>query len=166
MTDLPSSTFYASNRQRLMEAIGPHGVAVIFSAPEATYSHDVHYVYRQNSYLHYLTGFAEANSVLVLAPGHETPYTLFVMPRDLEKKSGTVFARVLTGPARTLAPMPPFPLPNSKPAFLIFLPIAASCILPLAPLKRPTGLSFRLSIPCVAKSAKVSVLHATCTIPA
>ncbi|MGV3525834.1 MAG: aminopeptidase P N-terminal domain-containing protein [Candidatus Sericytochromatia bacterium] len=110
MTDLPSSAFYASNRQRLMEAIGPHGVAVIFSAPEATYSHDVHYVYRQNSYLHYLTGFAEANSVLVLAPGHEHPYTLFVMPRDLEKEIWNGFRQGVDGARQNFGADAAFPI--------------------------------------------------------
>ena len=92
-------SFHQENRRRFMEQIGPEAVAVFFSAPEATYSHDVHYVYRQNSYLHYLTGFREPNSVLVLAPGHAQPMAMFVMPRDLEKeiwngfRSGTEGAR-------------------------------------------------------------------------
>lgn len=78
--------FHKNNRRRMMEQIGPDAVAVFFAAPECTYSHDVHYVYRQHSDFYYLTGFTEPNSVLILAPGHDHPYTLLVMPRDLEKE--------------------------------------------------------------------------------
>ncbi len=78
--------FYARNRQELMSKMGEDSVAVFFTAPEATYSHDVHYTYRQDSNFHYLTGFPEPGAVAVLAPGHETPFTLFVRPRDLEKE--------------------------------------------------------------------------------
>ena len=81
-----NSAFYLNNRQQLMEKIGSESVAIFFAAPEATYSHDVHYPYRQDSNLHYLTGFPEPEAVAILAPGHEHPFTLFVRPRDLDKE--------------------------------------------------------------------------------
>lgn len=91
------SQFHAANRDRFMEAIGNDAVAIFFSAPEATYSHDVHYVYRQNSYLHYLTGFNEPNSALILAPGHDRPIAMFVLPRDLEKEIWNGFRQGVDG---------------------------------------------------------------------
>ncbi len=93
--------FHEENRRRLMEQLGPDGVAVIFSAPESTYSHDVHYVYRQNSYFQYLTGFLEPSSALVIAPGHEQPYALFVLPRDLEKEIWNGFRAGVDGAKRS-----------------------------------------------------------------
>lgn len=81
-----NGAFHLNNRQQLMEKIGSDSVAVFFAAPEATYSHDVHYPYRQDSNLHYLTGFPEPEAVAILAPGHEHPFTLFVRPRDLDKE--------------------------------------------------------------------------------
>lgn len=93
--------FHKNNRRRLMEAIGHDSVAIFFSAPEATYSHDVHYVYRQNSNLNYLTGFVEPQTVLVLAPGHDHPFTLFVQPRDLEKEIWNGFRHGVDGAQKT-----------------------------------------------------------------
>ena len=49
MENFMNSAFYLNNRQQLMEKIGSESVAIFFAAPEATYSHDVHYPYRQES---------------------------------------------------------------------------------------------------------------------
>src|SRR5689334_3498391 len=65
----------------------PGGVAVIPSAPVAIRNNDVEHEYRQDSDFYYLTGFAEQESVLVLAsehPDHKT--VLFVRPRDHERE--------------------------------------------------------------------------------
>lgn len=63
-------------------------VAVLPSAPETIRTNDSHYVFRQDTDLHYLTGFDEPQSVLVLAPGHATTKSvLFVRPRDPERET-------------------------------------------------------------------------------
>jgi Xaa-Pro aminopeptidase len=55
--------------RRLREAGG--GVAVVMAAPEALRSRDTEHPYRHDSYFHYLTGFDEPHSALVLrADGH------------------------------------------------------------------------------------------------
>lgn len=92
-----AQAFHRNNRQRLMEKIGLQGVAVFFAAPESTYSHDVHYVYRQNSDLYYLTGFTEPSSAIILAPGHDQPFAMFVMPRDIEKEIWNGFRQGVDG---------------------------------------------------------------------
>lgn len=107
---MPHTAFFRANRQRLMDAIGPKAVAIIFSAPEATYSHDVHYVYRQNSYLQYLTGFVEPNSVMVLAPGHKDPFAMFVMPRDLEKEIWNGFRQGVDGAKQNFGANAAYPI--------------------------------------------------------
>lgn len=90
--------------------MGHDGVAIFFAAPEATYSHDVQYVYRQNSDLHYLTGFLEPGTVLILAPGHDHPYTLFVRPRDLEKEIWNGFRQGTEGARRNFGANMAYPL--------------------------------------------------------
>lgn len=107
---LDAQAFHQNNRQRLMEKIGLNGVAVFFAAPEATYSHDVHYVYRQNSDFHYLSGFGEANSALILAPGHDQPYAMFVMPRDIEKEIWNGFRQGVDGARKSFGAAAAYPI--------------------------------------------------------
>ena len=74
---------YAARRARLIEAIGPDGVAIVPSAREVIRNRDSHYRFRQDSDFLYLTGFHEPDSLLVLAPGRkEGSCVLFVRPRD------------------------------------------------------------------------------------
>jgi Xaa-Pro aminopeptidase len=74
---------YAARRARLMQAMGPEGVAIIPAAREMIRNRDVHYRFRQDSDFRYLTGFPEPDALAVLAPGRdEGEYLLFVRPRD------------------------------------------------------------------------------------
>jgi Xaa-Pro aminopeptidase len=74
---------YAARRARLMQAIGPDGVAIVPAAREVVRNRDTHYPFRQDSDFRYLTGFPEPDAVAVLAPGRpEGEYLLFVRPRD------------------------------------------------------------------------------------
>lgn len=59
------------------------GAAVIVpSHPEYIRNHDVHYAHRQDSNLYYLTGFEEAEAILVIRPGQKPESVLFVRPKD------------------------------------------------------------------------------------
>jgi Xaa-Pro aminopeptidase len=69
-----------------MKRMDQQSVAVIPAACEATRSNDTQYRYRQDSDFFYLTGFEEPESIAVIAPGREQPYTLFVRPRDPEQE--------------------------------------------------------------------------------
>jgi Xaa-Pro aminopeptidase len=70
-----------------MDRIGPDGVAIVPSAREVVRSRDTHYRFRQNSDFWYLTGFAEPDSVAVLAPGRgEGAFILFVRERNPERE--------------------------------------------------------------------------------
>src|SRR5579885_2550664 len=65
-------------------------VAILPSAPIAVRSNDVEFIYRQDSDLYYLTGFAEPESVALLAPGHKDgEFVMFVRPRDRERETWT-----------------------------------------------------------------------------
>jgi Xaa-Pro aminopeptidase len=77
------SSVHAVRRARLMELLGPHAALVLASAPERLRNGDTDYKFRQDSDILYLTGFAEPGTTIVLRPGHpETPFVMFVRPRD------------------------------------------------------------------------------------
>src|SRR5258707_15081434 len=63
------------------------GVAVFPAAPVAIRNNDVEHEYRQDSDLHYLTGFDEPESVLVMTTEHPQHKTvMFLRPRDPERE--------------------------------------------------------------------------------
>jgi Xaa-Pro aminopeptidase len=85
--DLESgSAAHAARRTRLAAAIGA-GVAVVPTAPERVRNRDTHYPYRFDSYFYYLTGFAEPESVLVLAGGESPRAILFCRERNAERET-------------------------------------------------------------------------------
>jgi Xaa-Pro aminopeptidase len=71
---------------QFMKRLDQKAVAIIPAAREATRSNDTQYRYRQDSDFFYLTGFEEPESIAVIAPAHESKYTLFVRPRDPEQE--------------------------------------------------------------------------------
>jgi len=74
---------FARRRRELMELMGKNSIAVLPSASEVVRSRDTHYPFRQDSDFHYLTGFPEPDSVLVLLPGREHgEYVIFCRERD------------------------------------------------------------------------------------
>ncbi len=78
---------FAKRRQHLMDIMGPDTIAVLPNAPIANRNRDVDYPYRSDSSFHYLTGFDEPESVMVLIPGREHgEYILFCRERDLDKE--------------------------------------------------------------------------------
>jgi Xaa-Pro aminopeptidase len=78
---------FAKRRKQLMRMIGNEGIAILPSAPVRMRSRDAEYRYRQNSDFYYLTGFAEPDSVCVLAPGRDSgEFVLFCRERDREKE--------------------------------------------------------------------------------
>lgn len=78
---------FAKRRKQLMRMVGDDGVALLPSAPVRTRSRDVEYRYRQDSDFYYLTGFAEPDAVMVLAPGRASgEFLLFCRDRDRDKE--------------------------------------------------------------------------------
>ena len=61
-----------ARRKRLTEQLTPETLAIFWSAPVRTYSHDVEYEYRQDSNFFYLTGVDQPESILVIMPGNAT----------------------------------------------------------------------------------------------
>jgi len=92
-TDIISPATYKARRDSVMKIIGSDAAAIFYSGPERMRNGDVDYLYRQADNFFYLTGFAEPNAVLILAPkglkvkaADSTMQTvneiLFVQPRD------------------------------------------------------------------------------------
>ncbi len=82
-----NSEEFARRRQTLMRMVGENGIAILPSAPQAVRSRDVEYKFRQDSDFYYLTGFAEPESVAVLAPGRDNgEFILFCRERDSNKE--------------------------------------------------------------------------------
>lgn len=77
---------FARRRERLMAMLGEGAAAVFVGASELLRNGDVDYEFRQESTLHYLTGFDEPSAVAVLRRGADSPYTLFVRPRDADQE--------------------------------------------------------------------------------
>ena len=64
------------------------GSALILAAhPEHLRNDDVHYPYRQDSNLYYLTGFEEPESILLFRPGQTPESVMFVRKKDLERET-------------------------------------------------------------------------------
>ena len=85
-----NAEIFRKRRAHLLRAIGEGAVAILPSAPVSVRSNDVEFIYRQDSDFYYLTGFAEAESVAVFAPGHpDGEFVMFVPPRDKERETWT-----------------------------------------------------------------------------
>src|SRR5581483_1586011 len=59
-----------ARRTRVMDALGPDAMLVLWSGPSQRYSLDIDYEYRQDSNLYYLTGITQEETILVLMPGN------------------------------------------------------------------------------------------------
>lgn len=78
---------FAKRRQQLMEIMGPNSIAILPNAEVSTRNRDVDYPYRSDSNFHYLSGFDEPESVIVIIPGRpHGEYLLFCRERKLEKE--------------------------------------------------------------------------------
>ncbi|MCP4414426.1 MAG: Xaa-Pro aminopeptidase, partial [Gammaproteobacteria bacterium] len=79
---------FARRRKRLMTMMGPDSIAIIPSAREMVRSRDTHFNFRQDSDFHYLCGFIEPDSVMVLIPGRKHgDFVMFNREKDVEKET-------------------------------------------------------------------------------
>ena len=76
---------FSRRRHNFMAQMEPNSIAIIASASPSIRNRDVEHPFRQDSDFYYLSGFAEPNSVLVLAPEREHgEFILFCNERDPE----------------------------------------------------------------------------------
>ncbi len=77
-------SIYATRRATLARQLGDRGIAIVPTAPEQARNRDTDFLYRHDSYFHYLSGFAEPRAWLVIAGNGRT--TVFCQPKDLERE--------------------------------------------------------------------------------
>ena len=81
---------FATRRARLGALLGPRAALLLASPPEQLRNGDVHYKFRQDSDILYLTGFEEPGTVVLLRPDHpKTPFVMFVRPRNPSEETWT-----------------------------------------------------------------------------
>lgn len=101
---------YAARRQRVMDRIGNDAALILFANPEQTRSNDTLFPYRQNSDLWYLSGFEEPEAVIVLLPGADDPFVMFVRPRDRDLEVWTGYRQGAEGAVQNYGADLAFPL--------------------------------------------------------
>ena len=80
----------SKNRAKLFERMLPQSVAIIVGNGEVVRNGDVHYAYRQNSDLLYLSQFNEPQSILLLSNlNGRNEFIMFVRPKDKAKEIWT-----------------------------------------------------------------------------
>jgi Xaa-Pro aminopeptidase len=84
MTTSAATSIYAQRRASLARHLGPHGVAILPTAPEQQRNRDADFLFRHDSYFYYLSGFTEPKAWLVVTGDGKT--TLFCQPKDLERE--------------------------------------------------------------------------------
>ncbi|TVQ93126.1 MAG: M24 family metallopeptidase [Deltaproteobacteria bacterium] len=87
---------FAAHRQRLIEALGPHEAVLLFSSPHPIRNGDAEYRYRPDSDLYWLTGWTQPEAALLVRHG-ESPFTLFVQPKNEELEIWTGYRPGPTG---------------------------------------------------------------------
>jgi Xaa-Pro aminopeptidase len=78
-------SLYQQRRARLLQQM-QRGIAILPTAPEALRNGDAHYPFRFDSHFHYLTGFDEPESVLVMLAGDKPQSILFCREKDMERE--------------------------------------------------------------------------------
>ena len=79
------ATPFRQRRERLLKSMRT-GVLVLATGTEVPRNRDTHYPFRSDSYFHYLTGFPEPDSVLVMVAGTEPRHILFCRDKDMERE--------------------------------------------------------------------------------
>ena len=78
-----NTSIYAARRAALAAQLGPNGIAIVPTAPEQPRNRDSDFLFRFDSYFHYLSGFAEPRAWLVVTGSSST---LFCQPKDMERE--------------------------------------------------------------------------------
>jgi Xaa-Pro aminopeptidase len=80
-----NNTAHVSRRRALIAKMG-RGIAIVPTAPERPRNRDSDFPFRYDSYFHYLSGFPEPESVVVLVAGDAPKSLLFCRDKNLERE--------------------------------------------------------------------------------
>ncbi|MCA9661546.1 MAG: aminopeptidase P N-terminal domain-containing protein [Myxococcales bacterium] len=81
-TPSPSLEAYRLRRQRVAERMADDSALLLHGGLLRTRSNDTEFRFRPDSNFHYLSGLREPGALLLLRPGHDPEFTVFVRPRD------------------------------------------------------------------------------------
>ena len=85
-----NSREYARRRRTLQQQMADHSLAIVPAAPHPIRNRDVEYPYHPDSDFYYLTGFAEAEALLLLKRvGRKFTWMLFCQERNPEMEQWT-----------------------------------------------------------------------------
>ena len=91
---------FAANRARVLAHLPPGEGALIFGGPVVYRNADSEHRYRAHSDVYYLSGWEDPDVAVLLRPGADRPFILFVQPRDPERE---VWDGVRPGPEGAMA---------------------------------------------------------------
>ena len=77
-----SPSDYQTRRRRVAAALGEGSALLVHGGRLRTRSNDTEFPFRPGSDFHYMTGLEEPGGVMLLRPGRDPEFTLFVRPRD------------------------------------------------------------------------------------
>ncbi|HJN72523.1 MAG TPA: aminopeptidase P N-terminal domain-containing protein [Myxococcota bacterium] len=86
---------YAARRAAVLDKLGPGEAMLLFGARQHIRNGDSEYRYRQLSDLLYLCGWEDPGVAVLLRPDAESPFTMFVQPKDPDRE---VWTGVREGP--------------------------------------------------------------------
>ena len=72
-------------RRKHLAALLNRGIAIVRNSSDQIRSNDTHYPYRSNSYFHYLSGFPESESILVISSKLNQSF-IFTKTKNKEKE--------------------------------------------------------------------------------
>ena len=75
-------TSFAAHRARLLELLGEDDAVLLFGAPHHTRNGDAEFKYRPDSDVFYLTGWEAPEVAILIRPGADHPFVMFVADRD------------------------------------------------------------------------------------
>lgn len=77
---------FKQRRKAVLEKLGASAM-IVTANPEHIRNDDVHYPYRQDSNMYYLTGFEEPESILMLLPGRAHQVVMFVREKNILRET-------------------------------------------------------------------------------
>ncbi len=102
---------FSRRRHNLMRQMGKNAIAIVPGADEVIRSRDTHFRFRQDSNLHYLSGFPEPQSVLVLIPGRQQGQVImFCRDKDRSREIWDGFRSGTEGAIRDFGMDDAFPI--------------------------------------------------------
>ena len=90
-------TEFQNRRKILLNLIGD-GIAIISNSDESSRNRDCNYLFRSDSYFHYLSGFPEPEAVIFLVGGNKPKSIIFCKSKD---KSKEIWDGDIYGPEET-----------------------------------------------------------------